>query len=324
MPKTLHSVGLAALATVLALFPLAARAQDYPNKPVRIVVGSGPGSTTDLLSRLVAAGMSKTLGQAIVVETKPGAGGQVAAEHVAKYVPPDGYTLLVVPNDIATYAAFMKSLTFDPLKDVPPITVMAEGSQLITTNSFVPFKTFNEMVAHARANPGKLNYAASSPRSLAAIVFESIKQKHNLNIVMIPYKNASAGWRPALLVNEVQLTVAGERTAIQDGDKVRVLGATGNRRLPAFPGVPTFIELGHPEIVGYSFGLHAPARVPKPIIDKLYTSVASTLNQPEVKESLVKFGLTIVATTPEESAKRLAEESRVVAEIVKKASIEAE
>jgi tripartite-type tricarboxylate transporter receptor subunit TctC len=299
-------------------------AQDYPNRPIRLIIGSGPGSTTDLVARLLADSMSQQFGHPVVVEGKPGAGGLVAADYVTRSVAPDGYTLLLSPNDIASYGTFMKGLEFDPLRDIPPISVVAEGSQLVTTNSMVPFTTFKEMVAYAKANPGKLNYASSSAQSLATIVFEDIRQKEGIDIVMIPYKGASAQWRPALLVNEVQLTVNGERSALGDGDKVRVLAATGDTRLAAFPNAPTFTELGYPELVGYSFALHAPARTPKPVVDKLYAAVQIALKQPQMREKLTQFGLQILGLSPEESARKLAAESETVAAIAQKAGIRAQ
>ena len=196
------------IATMLALsLPCApAMAQNFPNKPVRLVVANGAGSITDIAARLMSPAMGRALGQAVVVEAMPGASGLIASEYVAKQ-PGDGYTLLYGSNNLVLLPVFVKDLKLDPVRDLPPVTIVTELISLISSSAQAPWKDFNEMIAYLKANPGKVNYASTGLNGATTMNLEVLKSKAGLSVVNIPYKGGSPDVLRALSTNAVAINV---------------------------------------------------------------------------------------------------------------------
>lgn len=285
-----------------------------------MIVAEAPGSTQDIVARLMAPEMSKVLGTPIVVENKPGASSIIAFEYVANQSPPDGYTILVATvQTLAITASTVKNLRFDPLKELPPFIGLSEGRFVLGSSSTMPWKTFDEMITYSRANPGKLNYGAVNP--LGQIYVELPLQSRGLTALHVPYSNGG-NFIQAMLSGEVHVSVIPEALALSFGDKYRVLVITGEARSPNYPGVPTFGEIGHPQLRGFTFSLNARTGTPRAVIDKLNAAASQTLRQPEIKANFTKRQWDIVEQTPEVAAKALVEQATFLSEIAKKAGIE--
>ena len=297
-------------------------AQEFPSRPIRIIVPNLPGVAQDILIRLVAPGMSKSIGQPVVVENKAGADGVIAYEYVAKLVPADGFVLIIgSTSQLAILPLIMKDMHFNPLKDLVPVIGISKARYVFASSAKLPFKTFGEVVSYAKSNPGKLNYGSSG--ATTRFVTETISRSVAMTLTLIPYKGGAA-YQQAMVQNEVQVGLLTESAAIMQGDRVKALAATGEPRLAAFPNTPTFAELGYPKIPGTSYDLSVASATPKPVINKLYTSVLQAIQEPELKARLAKVGLDAVGESPEDGAQRLADEGRLFAEIAKAIGIKPE
>lgn len=312
---------LALVTAALALAAGTARPQDYPTKPLRIVVPSSPGQLLDIAARVMGPEMSKSLGQPVIVENKTGASQLIGYEHVARQSPADGYTMATVNvPGLATLPVTTKDLRFDPLKDLPPFLVLGEGRITLGSSSKLPWKSFAELVAYAKANPGKLNYGTSSVN--ARLATEALVRDLAIQGTHVPYP-AAGPYVQALATGEVHMGLISDNGAIGLGDRFRVLAVSGEERRPPFLDVPTFKELHYPQIRGLSFSLNVRSGTPKAALDKLRAAGLRALQQPEVKATMAKLQLQPVSDTPEEAAKRLAEEASFFAEMAKKVGIQA-
>jgi len=290
-------------------------AQGYPSKPIRFIVPNTPGTVSDLAGRIVVPEMSKALGQPIVVENKAGAGQVIGLEYVAKQMPPDGYNIAVVSvSTMAIMPVTVKELRFDPLRDLPPVIGLIEGRYLLGSSSTLPWKTFAEMVAHARANPGKLNYG--SPSTGVRLPTEAMLRGLKLNIVHVPY-NGGGPYLNALVAGEVQMGLVAESQAASFGERFRVLAVTGSQRLAALRDVPTFAELGLSQITGLSFSLNVAAGTPAAVINTLHAAAARALQQADVKAQFAKIQMEVTGHSPEVAARNLASEAKMFAEIAR-------
>lgn len=315
-----RSAFVSVLACLFAIAAGAASAQDFPARPIRIIVANNPGTTADLVPRVVAPEMSKVLGQPVVVENRPGADSLIGYEYVAKQ-PADGYTMasVLVPG-LVTLPLTMKDLRFDPLKDLYPVADIIELKLVLGSSSKLPWKTLREFVAKAKAEPGKLNYGATGAN--VRLSTESLIGDLGLNMTYVPY----AGGGPyiqALAGGEVHFGIIGEAQAISLGEKFRVLAQTGAQRSPVFRDVPTFAELGHPQIAGVIASLNVPAGTPRSVIDKLYAAASAALQHPDVKARFSKLQMEILNRAPEAAAKSLASQAKLFAEIAKKTGFQA-
>lgn len=300
---------------VCAAMAQSAIAQTYPNKPVRFIVPSAPGAAADILARTIAPGMSQILGQPVVVENKTGAGSLIGFEYVAKGVPADGYTgIIAAVTGLAILPVISKDLRFDPLKDLQPVINLAEARLIFGSPSTAPWKTLAELVAHAKANPGKLNHGGSN----VTVRFwnDALIRDLGLNVLYVPYKDSGAYYR-GLTANEIQMGFAAESSAISMGDKFRALATTGAQRNPNAKDVPTLAELGHPQIFGVGYALNMPAATPKAALEKLHDAAAKSLQQPDANTRLKNIGLTPDGGSMDAAVKRLAEEASVLAKIAK-------
>ena len=295
--------GVAVLTCAPASIP-AVMAADYPVRPVNLVVAFPPGGPSDVLSRIVGKKLEQLLGQPFIIENRPGAGGNVAAEQVAR-ASADGHTLLMGNNSIlATNAALYKKINFDPEADFAPISLVGSQANILVVNPQVPARTMAELIAHAKANPGKINYASSGHGAAAHLAAELFKAEAKVDIVHVPYKGAA----PALqdvIAGHVQMmfaTAASVVPHIQSG-QVRALAVTTLKRTAVFPDLATVDELG---LKGFDattwHGLVAPSRAPKEVIAAVHRATAAALADATVRKSLGDLGVDIVGGTPEQFA----------------------
>ena len=280
---------------------LAARAAEYPTRPVTLVVAFTPGGPSDVLSRIVGKRLNEILHQPFIVENRPGSGGNIAAEQVS-HAAPDGYTLLMGNNSIlATNAALYKKLAYDP-KNFIPISLIGTQANILVVNPSVPANSMDELIALAKARPGELNFASSGFGAAAHLAGELFKTEAKINIVHVPYKGAA----PALqdvLAGHVQMmfaTAASVIGLIKNG-KVRALAVTTPKRTALLPDLPTVSELGIKDFDATTWhGLVAPAGTPKEVIDILNFATVEALKDPATQKALVDLGVDIVGDTPKE------------------------
>jgi tripartite-type tricarboxylate transporter receptor subunit TctC len=312
------------LALLLGLAPLATHAQ-YPNKPVRLVVPFGPGSATDTFLRIVAEPLGSALGQSVVVDNKPGAMTVLAVEHVAKSAP-DGYTVVAATNSIvANPAGILRSVSYDPFRDFTPITRLAGTSYVLVVAADQPWKTLDELIAHARANPGKLNYASGN---LGGVLYGGMLQRSiGVDMVHVPYKSTP----PALLellAGRVHLMFTDLVTAsgqVKAG-KVRALLATATQRTALFPDVPTIAESG---IKGFAnmpawWALYGPAGMPSEAVERLNREITAILQRPDIRSRLLAMGIDAVPSSPQGLADFTREQSQSYVRLIKEFNIQPE
>jgi tripartite-type tricarboxylate transporter receptor subunit TctC len=313
MTRTTRYMLLLAAASLLGAG--SAAAQEYPSRPIRYIVPNTPGVIVDIVARVMAAEMTKTLGQPMVVENKPGGNYVVGFDYVAKQAPADGYTVasVLVPS-LAILPVTAKGISFDPLKDLPPVIGLVEGKYVFGSAATQPWKTLAELQAAAKVAPGKLNFGESSPP--VYLLAELLLSNLGVQATHIPYSSGGA-YLQALIASEVQMGFVGEGSAIGFGEKYRVLAVTGAQRSPAYPQVPTFRELGH-TIPGLSLSLNARAGTPKNVTDRLYASAAKALQSPEVRAQFTKMQLEILNQPGDAAAKALADEARMYSEVAAK------
>ena len=290
----------AAAVTALALSP-AAHAQTYPTKPIRFIVGFVPGGGNDLLARTVGPKMSEQLNQPVVIDNKPGAGGNVAAELVAR-APGDGYTILVMSSSHPIAKLLKPELTYDPIADFTPLGRLAEYGYILVVNSEVKARSVKELVALARAEPGKLNYATPGNGTGSHLAGELFKIGTGTDIAHIPYKGAGPAVTD-LMGGRVQMmfpAAAAVMGQLKSG-KLIAIATTGTRRASALPDVPTVAESGYPNFSAASwYGVVGPAKIPAAIADTLNKSINGALQGADVKERLATEGVEPAPLTREQ------------------------
>ena len=292
------------MATVLcALFfavPDVGAQGTWPARPIHIVVTQPPGGGNDAVARLIAGALQPVLGQPVVVENKPGAGGNIATAYVAKQ-PPDGYNLLVTPSSHVGNVYFFAKLPYDPIKDFEPISLVSTTPFIFVVNANLPVNNMMEFLAYARAHPG-LTYGSSGIGQPHHTAGELLKSMAKIDVVHVPYKGA-AGVVPALLSGEIDFTIGAINSLLPHirSGKLRVLAAAGATRTALLPDVPTLAEAA--QLPGYEMsswaGLLAPAGTPKPIIERLSTETNQILRTASVREKLAVAGIEPLGTTPE-------------------------
>ena len=310
-----------ALLTALALWPVA-HAQTFPNKPIRIVVPFGAGGVADLTARTVAGRLAEQLGQSVVIENKPGAGGVVAAETVLKSEP-DGHTLLLMSNGTAVSAGLFKSLPFDTLKDFAPISTLGTFDIAIVVPVDSRFKTLGELLAHARSNPGKLNVGSINIGSTQNLAAELFKSTAAMDAQIVPF-NGTPAVVTALRGGQIDaaVEVLGPVMSQVQAKALRVLAVTGEKRSASLPDVPTARESGLSSFVAASWnGLAAPARTPRPVIERLQREVVAALANPDVRRRLADLNVEAQSSSPEQAAALLASEVKRWGDVIVRARI---
>jgi tripartite-type tricarboxylate transporter receptor subunit TctC len=293
------------IALALAAVALAgpATAQEYPSKPVRILVPYPPGGASDVTARILADKLSKRwAGKAVFVENKAGANGVIGTETIAR-ADPDGHTIGLVASSHVTNHALMKQVPYQ-LADMVPVTITAQVQLGLVVNPAVPAQNVRELVAHAKANPGKLAVATSGRGSNPQLWALAFQQMTDTKMVDVPYKGSGAA-HPDLLAGQTQVmfdAVAAVMPHVKAG-KLRLLAVGGAKRSPFLPDTPTMVEAGVPGYVNASWGaIIAPARTPKAIIDRLNADIVAILNEPDTKERLAGLSAEVVANSPAEAA----------------------
>jgi tripartite-type tricarboxylate transporter receptor subunit TctC len=300
-------------------------AQSWPSKPVRVLVPYSPGGFTDVTARLVTNKLTERLGQSVLVENKPGANSIIAVDMLAKS-PPDGYTFAVV---IAAYAAnttLYPKLPYDPRKDLQAVSLIGVSPLVAATNNDAPFKTAAELIDYARKNPGKVSYASSGNGSAVHLTTEHLKAVTGTDMVHIPYKG-SAPALTDLMGGQIQLFMDAAQGLINPGKagKVRLIGVASEKRLPALPDVPTFIEQGIKGFTGSTWaGLLAPAGTPPEIVKRVADEVAAIVKLPDVKARLDEMGTIPVGSTPAEFEDFIAKETAKWGKVIRDANVKPE
>ena len=305
------------VAAALALAGLA-RADDYPSRPIRVVVPFSPGGAVDGPMRLIAQALQKRLGQPVVVENKPGAGATIGSDVVAK-APPDGYTLLLASQTNAISATLYSKLPFDPIGDFTPVTLIGREPGVVVVNPAVPAKTLQEFIAYVKANPGKVDYASSGNGSGQHLFAALLASKTGMKMNHVPYRGSGQATTD-LLSGVVAMAIpgtAGMVGHIRDG-KLRALAVTGAARSPQLPDVPTVIESGVPGYEAYVWmGLLAPKGTPPAIVERLNREVVAVLREDEVKAYMANAGIEIVGSSSAEFGRFFRAERDQWAKVIK-------
>jgi tripartite-type tricarboxylate transporter receptor subunit TctC len=292
---------------------------NFPSKPIRVVVPSPPGGPPDLIMRIISPKMSSVLGQTIIVENKPGAGGLVGTAYVAK-LPADGYSWLFTTASHVTIPPFHKNVSYDSVKDFTHVSLVAQNyGQALVIPTSLPANNVSELVALAKKSPGKLSYASAGLGTASHIPAEVFKAKTQTDILMVPYKGV-AEVMSDLLSGRVDMFFVGTQIAIKhvEAGKLRALALTGKTRWKGLPNVPTMQEAGIPnfDVVNW-FGLWLPAGAPQPIVAKIYHAVQQAIKDPEVIKQFEAQGLYGVGMPPAEFAKFVAQEAQAAIAIAK-------
>jgi tripartite-type tricarboxylate transporter receptor subunit TctC len=302
MKKVLFAVFLLVAAAV-------AQAQNWPERPIRLLVGFPPGGSTDLAARALGERLSATLGQPIVVENKPGASGNIAAEQVARSAP-DGYTLFMAATSFATAPAFFDKLPWDPVKDFAPISLVATVPIIAVVHPSVPAKTPKELIAYSKANPGKLNMASPGATTLTRLSGEMFKQVAGIDWVTVHYKGGAPAMQD-LLGGTAQIMFANISDVISQvkAGKLTAIAVTTPKRSAVVPDVPTLAESGYPD---FSFAtwqaVVGPAGLPREIVQRLNAEIVRAMAAQQMKERFLSFGTDAETSTPEALGALLAQE----------------
>ncbi|MDO8441749.1 MAG: tripartite tricarboxylate transporter substrate binding protein [Polaromonas sp.] len=311
---------LAALAGAVTALPV--RADTWPGKPIRLVVPFAPGGATDVVARIISQKLADGLGQPVVIDNKAGANGIVGTDVVAKAAP-DGYTLLLTVASAQTLTPALYKLPFDPLKDLAPISIVANLGGVMVVHPSVPAKTMQEFIALVRSRPGKYDFAAGT--SLIQLIGENFKKATGAYIVPIPYKGTGPQLA-AVLAGEVAMTID-PFTAVSHikAGRLRALAVLLPKRSPLLPDVPTMIEVGVQGVELNSWaGLLAPTGTPKPVIARLHEEIRKIVAMPDVKERLAALNYEPVGNTPEQFAALLVTETAQWAKVVKETNFKIE
>jgi tripartite-type tricarboxylate transporter receptor subunit TctC len=297
-------------AIVVAGHMSASLAQGYPNRPIRIVHGFDAGGGADALMRIVLPRFAEILGQQVYIDYHVGAGGTIAMELVA-HAAPDGYTLLLGTPGLAINPSLYAHLSFDPLKDFAPITLVNVVQNVLEVNADVPVNSLQELIAYAKARPGKLNYASSGVGTSLHLAGELFKSRTGLDIVHVPYKGSTQA-STAVLTGDTQMMFNVLPTALPQikAGKIKAIAVTGKTRSPALPAVPTMQEAGVPNYVAVTWnGLLAPAGTPRNIVLTLNRAMAQALQSPKVQANCANAGAEGTSSSPEEFAQLLRDET---------------
>ena len=316
-----HWGHLVCAAALLAVAHLAV-AQEYPSRPIRMVVPAAPGGGTDISARILAEGLGQALGQTVVVDNRAGAGTTLGADIVAKAAP-DGYTLLITPNALAINVALYRKLPYNTLRDFAPISLVADQPNILVTHPSLPAKSFQEFVALARAQPGKLVYGSGGVGVGSHLAMELLLISQKLELVHVPYKGVGPAVT-ALLGNEVVALLSTFASALPHvkAGRMRALGVTSRERASALPDVPTIAESGVPGYeYGTWYGLLAPTGTARTIVEKLNRATVEVLASPKTSERLVGQGLAPMSSTSAQFGAHLKSDTDRWIKVVREAKI---
>jgi tripartite-type tricarboxylate transporter receptor subunit TctC len=310
----------------LQCMALAAAAQDWPAKPIRLIVPFAPGGATDIPARLLAPKLQEALGQPVLVENRPGAGGIVGIQAAAQSAP-DGYTWLVATNgELVMNPSIYPKLPYDPFKDFVAVSIIIESPMMLVTSASSPFNSLADILAAAKAKPGSITYATAGTGSTSHVLTEMLAQQAGVQLLHVPYKGGAPA-SAATSNGEVNMGLLNLGSAVNfvKGGKAKALAVTSAKRNPNFPDWPTAIEAGVPGFVeSIWIGMAAPAGVPRAMVDRMSAEIARAVKLPDVRERLVQLGNDPLGTTPEEAAARIKREFPRFAAAIKAAHIKAD
>jgi len=311
-----------ALAVCLAAVSGYSSAQDFPSKPLRLVVGSTPGGGTDISARLIAPKMSEQLGQQVVVENRPGATTTIGVNYVVRSAP-DGYTLLMGVSSLAINPHILKNVPYDALKDLAPVTQVLVAPNIMVAHPSLPIRTVKDLVAFARARPGQLNFAAGGAGSSQHLAIELFLYMTGTKIVHVPYKGQGMALID-VVAGQVSLMMANVISALPHvrSARLRALGVTGSKRTTVAPDIPTIAEAGVPgyEVLQW-YGVLAPAATPREIIGRLHGVIAHAVQDPKIRERIVADAGEPVGNTPDEFSAILRADYKKCGDVIRKAGI---
>ena len=321
---------VAALRIVLAATWLlsgvgATSAQDYPSKPVRVVVGFPAGGPTDAIARIVAQKLSDRLGQQFFVENIGGAGGNTAAGQVARMTP-DGYTIMAISTGFVVNPSLYAKVPYDPVKDFAPVTLVAVSPNVVVVNPLVPAKTLPELVQLIRDNPGKYSFAHSGVGTTPHLSGEMFRRSQDLDIVAVPFNGSGPAIQSALAGHTpIAFTVLTPAVPLVKDGKLRCLAVTTAKRSSALPDVPTLTEAGVPDQEADTIlGVLAPAHTPEPVVALLKREISTVMRQPDVMERLATLGFDAILSTPDEFNARIKVDIQKWANVIRAANIRVE
>ncbi len=307
-----------AAALALAVAPLA-QAEPYPSKPIHFIVPYPPGGPLDTVARLLGQKVSESVKQPVIVENKPGAGGNIGADYVAKSAP-DGYTILM--GAVATHAinpTLYSHIPYDPVKDFAPVTEVASTPNVLVVNPSLPVSNVKEFIAYAKAHPGELNFGSGSTGSAGHLAGELFKSMAGVQMVHVPYKGAAPAMQD-LIGGQIQLmfdNLASSLGQIRAG-KVKALAVTTGKRSSLAPELPTIAESGLPGFdISTWFGIFAPGGTPQPVVEKLHDEFVKAIDSPDVQATMKKLGAEPVGNSPREFAAYIRSEARKYAKVIK-------
>ncbi|HET7400455.1 MAG TPA: tripartite tricarboxylate transporter substrate binding protein [Usitatibacter sp.] len=309
---------------LLAFFAaLAALAQAYPSKPVRLIVTYPPGGSSDLMARIVAQKLQELWGQAVVVESKPGAAGAIGMQY-AKEQPADGYSLVIGNLGPVTTNPLLTRVSYDVERDFAPVSLIATGPNILVVNPATPVKSLKDLVDYSRANPKKVNFGSSGPGSVAHLAGEMFRNDAKLDITHVAYKGGILSVQD-LVAGHVQLVFSDALPAMQfiKSGRLRALCVTGTERSATVPDIPTCVESGMPGVVAVNWwGILMPANTPKPLVQKVHDAIAKVMGDADLKARFAELGVDAVSSTPEEFAAFMKSEKARYAKLIKDANIQ--
>ena len=306
----------------LAAMPGAARATDYPTKPVHVILGFTAGSGIDIMARTVGQHFAEATGQQFVIENRPGAGSNLATGMVAKAAP-DGYTILLATVANAINATVYRNLPFDFLRDFSPVILTGSASNVLVVNPSSPARTMQELIDLAKARPGKLTFGSSGSGTLPHMAGELFRRRAGIDVIHVPYKGGPQATTD-LVSGQIDYLFAITSTALPhiESGRLRVLAVTSKERTPQLPNVPTISESGLPGFEAVTwFGFVVPAGTPREIVDRLNAEIGKVLSKPEVKKQLAAQGIDVAGGTPEQLGGYMREEFAKWGSLVKDAAV---
>ena len=322
----MNSLKTSLVLLLAALLPALAAAQVYPVKPVRLIVPFPAGGPADIFARFLAQGMSANLGQTVVIENVSGVGGVLGVDRASKS-PPDGYTLVLNSSSSVSIAPFsMVKMPYDPGKDLTLITTVVRVPEVLSVHPSLPVNTLAELIAYAKANPGKVNFASAGSGTITHLGGELLKVEAGVNIVHVPYKGAAPAVND-MLGGQVQMGVFDVPVVLSHikAGKLKALATTSAKRAPSLPDVPTTGESGYPKVISDNwYGLVGPAGIPPAIVKRIHDAAIAALNSPELIENYSKVSGVPMPSTPEEYAVFITVEQAKWGAVVKAIGFKAE
>jgi tripartite-type tricarboxylate transporter receptor subunit TctC len=288
-----RGLGLLLFVVLFALGPVAARAQDYPSRPIRLIIHTPAGSLVDVLGRIIGQDLGERLGQSLIVDNRPGAASMIAVEQLIRS-PADGYTLMINAPEAAMLPFLKKSYHYDPIKDFTPIALVVTSWTVFAVNPKVPANTLAELIAYSKSHPGGVRYGSGGVGGALHVVVEMLRLKTGGNFVHVPYRGGAQAANDAISGQIEMVSMGLASTRIAEGGKLRILAQTGPRRHSIVPDVPTTAELGLPEVrMDTWFGLVGPPSMPKEIVARINRELAVVVKQPAFQEKLTRVGLAV-------------------------------